>query len=788
MQVTINCVDFQDGGPVAGCDVTCEVTLKPRFTGIVIESTGGGRRVPSLMAEDNIPKTKSGGLTYGAATTLPEQRATTGKNGVVTFSFDVLTDVDRIKDEHDHLPQFHDVAVLIALTGRVAGMVRTSPHILSTTSVELLAGNVHLERLMVVDLAKAIVGHTTGQAARLWFQLHPDPLPGRRYECEIDRATPAEEPFQVHPVEFDGSNANTFVVDVSGLSPGDTYQYRLFLRPEGSREPRAGTLLTMGTFRTAVDSARDLTMYFGSCHKPADTDAYDHLRDLRLWRRLASRDDADMLLLLGDQVYGDSIPEPESGEQWLDSYIQRYNAYWTFRPVRDVIGRIPTYMIPDDHEVTDSWGVDESIRTDRIAAALEAFRIYQLAHGPTGREGALHYHIRRGPVATFMTDGRTARKYYPDAPILGWVQWSAMKRWAASPEVTNADVVVIGCAAPPAILPVEQLEDLADAAATVGGAAAGAILGAAAGFVLGGPAGIPLGASVGAFVGGVGTNVVYEVVEEDLGTKLNAADAWTWPPNQVDLKRLLDFAFDIANDTFGGRTGEHPRLVIILGGDAHIGAVHRITSDHAGDGSDHRRNPQVLQLTSSAIGRNPLHSDEMIELLERFGDDFTLDSDQGEHYRAEKLGLIIQRTLGRLQVERTGQGRTYRIHATVEGEFTTLSHLFDVDLDADRVEWKNLIGQIVATRGVPTLLRVHETGDTIGDATNRLENVEVVFQLDGQPGSWFGFPLRPGADEPLARGMLDTVRTAFNTGTPVRVAYRRTGPANGEAIRVTAQL
>ncbi|MDD9205879.1 alkaline phosphatase D family protein, partial [Georgenia sp. 10Sc9-8] len=658
--------------------------------------------------------------------------------------------------------------------------VRTSPRILSTTSTELAAGDVHLDRLMVVDLAKAIVGHTTEQTARLWFQLHPGALPGRDYVCEIDEVTASGDALQVLPVAFDGSDANTFVVDVDGLAPGHIYSYRLLLRPEGSQEPRTGRQLTVGAFRTAAGSAPDMTMYFGSCHKPVDTDAYDPSRDMRLWRRLARRDDADLLLLLGDQIYGDSIPKPDDGGRWFDSYVRRYNAFWTFQPVRDVIGSTPTYMIPDDHEVTDSWGLDDEIDATRIRDGVEAFRVFQLAHGPTGREGSIHYSLRRGPVAAFMTDGRTARRKDSDAPILGRDQWAAMERWAASREVADADVVVIGCAVPPALLPVEQLEDVAEGGVTTFGAIAGAF----AGFVLAGPP----GAGIGALIGGVGANIIYEAVDEDIGTKFNATDTWTWQSNQPDLKRLLDLAFDLANDTVGGRNGEHPRLVVLLGGDAHIGAIHRITSDHTGGAADHSRNPQVLQLTSSAIGRNPLDHQEMITLLEHVGGEFTADSEQGDHYRAKQLGLLLhERTLGRLHVDRVGPGRTYRLHATVEGEATSLNHLVEVDLDADEVGWNDLIGQVVATRGVPTLLRVHEIGDAIGGAANRLEDVEAVFQLDGQSGRWFGFPLRRGADEPMARGMLDVLRTALNTGTPVRVAYRRTGPTNGEAIRVTAQ-
>lgn len=791
MQVTVSCSDFMTGEPVDGCDVTCEVTVAPRFVEQgVIEGgpDGASRPVPMLLADDDVPDTGTGGgLVVGSGTTLPEQRDTTGEDGVVQFSFDVAAEVNRLQALHGDEPAFHDVAVLLAHTGRVAGLVRTSPRILSTTSAELAAGDVHLRRIVLVDLAKAIVGHTTAQTVRLWFQLHPDPLTGRRYDCEIDEATATGAPLHVLPVDFDRSKANTTVVDAGGLEPGHDYRYRLLLRPEGSQQPGTGRTLSVGTFRTARMEASEVTAYFGSCHKPLETAAYDPLRDLRHWRRLARRDDADMLLLLGDQVYGDRVPEPAEGERWFDGYVRRYNAFWTFQPLRDVIGSVPTYMIPDDHEVTDSWGVDESIDARRIDDAVEAIRVFQLAHGPTGREGPFHYHLRRGSVAVYMTDGRTDRGKHRDTPILGREQWAAIDRWSTSPEVADADVVVLGCSVPPALLPVEQLEDAAEAVAVGAGATGGAVLGAGIGALVGGPVGAGIGAGIGALVGGVGADIVYESVDEDLATELNAADAWTWEPNQPDLRRLLDLAFALANDTVGGRNGQRPRLVVILGGDAHFGFLHRITSDHTGGAANHSRNPQVLQLASSAIGRHPLDVSQMRALVERFGEEFTLDSEQGDHYRAERLGVLWERTLGRLHVERVGSGRTYRLHATIEGETTGLNHLVEVDLDGSPVRWTDLIGQVVATRGVPTLLRVHEIGDSIGGASDRLEDVEVVFQLDVEPGRWFGFPLRRGADEPMSRGMLDVLRMALNTGDSVRVAYRRTGLGTGEAIRVTAQ-
>ena len=134
-----------------------------------------------------------------------------------------------------------------------------------------------------------------------------------------------------------------------------------------------------------------------------------------------------------------------------------------------------------------------------------------------------------------------------------------------------------------------------------------------------------------------------------------------------------------------------------------------IVSDRDG-GPDHRRNPQLLHLTSSAIGRTPQDSTEFQFLLQHVdqsgrtdfgflrnhlaGDfpekatEFVLDSELDRHYRSAVLSAVFERTLGRLQVSRVGSGRRYRIEADIEGEEHDLREVFEVNLEASRVTWR----------------------------------------------------------------------------------------------------
>lgn len=85
--------------------------------------------------------------------------------------------------------------------------------------------------------------------------------------------------------------------------------------------------------------------------------------------------------------------------------------------------------------------------------------------------------------------------------------------------------------------------------------------------------------------------------------------------------------------------------------------------------------------------------------------------------------------------------------------------------------------------GKLTFLRVHDVGTGFGPPSDFLD-AEVVVRLDSEPGRAFGFQLRDNSTEATRKGMLDTLRTAFDRNRPVRLDYRRTGIDNGVLIRV----
>jgi hypothetical protein len=101
-------------------------------------------------------------------------------------------------------------------------------------------------------------------------------------------------------------------------------------------------------------------------------------------------------------------------------------------------------------------------------------------------------------------------------------------------------------------------------------------------------------------------------------------------------------------------------------------------------------------------------------------------------------------------------------------------------------EWGFPIGSLQAAVGRVTLLRVHDVGTGFGPPGDQLDGEVVVF-LDSQPEKAFGFRLRTGADRPVAEGMLDLLRDAFNSDRPVRLEFTRTGCRTGRIVRVIQQ-
>lgn len=727
----------------------------------------------------------------------------------------------------------------------------------------ILSQNASFRTVLFLDLAKAIVGEVTDRSARLWFQLHTELHNYYRFTCVVEGRTLAQ-PLSF-PLSFRQDYGGGFRTDLAktanlflqNLEPASTYRYTLYLTEEPVVVARAALdpptalnsrlPLCTGAFHTEDPQADRWSFAFGSCHYPSEqvneNDPYQQGVSLNRWSTLARRDDYDFFLLIGDQIYGDEIEDLDvlRNKTWFERYAFRYNQFWQHYPIRRVLGKTPTYMIFDDHDVDDDWGIDHTgegsdgrpITPEQEAAGLMAYRVFQQAHNPGGDNGGqFDYSITKGPAAFYFMDGRSpVRGSQRDFPKFGRNQWNRIRRWARSEAVLASDLIFFVTPVPVAFLPVEEVRRLIreiEDSATSTGAAGGGLLGAVVGGIVGGLTGNPglgilAGYAAGAIAGGIAGHELAEgkIEEKGLGnlTQKDLADMWTvYEPDkgwdhQKDLVHLLDLLYNLANDIReNGSRGNRKRAVFLLGGDVHSGSMHLIRANQE-QRPQYQANPLIFQVTSSAISHSPA-SDQIYEKVVRhirpghhiseadligagfdfgtlanneFGKQnaiFPLDDKLGSNYWAEFIDMISERNFGRVVYEKkAGAGRTYQIHLYVEGESRVIRQAFELNLDAAVITPVDLYNQVAAATGKITLLRVHDVGSAYGPPQDRID-AEVIVQLDSEPGRAFGFQLREDGRESAHQKMFDLLRDAFNLDRRVRLEYLTTGDLNGQLIRV----
>lgn len=165
---------------------------------------------------------------------------------------------------------------------------------------------------------------------------------------------------------------------VSGLQPATWYNYTL--RNSASSPGRESELLQCFRTLDVPDAKNPLRLAYGSCRKLSDMqpDAFSafgswllHHQDEResLWPRF--------LLMIGDQIYADEyVEKPGKGRfarvQSFEDFARIYTETWTSDDgIRQVFAALPTYMIFDDHEITNAWNLWPAWRARALAHGIE---------------------------------------------------------------------------------------------------------------------------------------------------------------------------------------------------------------------------------------------------------------------------------------------------------------------------------------------------------------------------------------------------------------------------------
>ena len=197
------------------------------------------------------------------------------------------------------------------------------------------------------------------------------------------------------------------LIYLNGLQPATWYTYELVIKLFDETEQ--ATLASeeeviqqdanklMQCFRTmdvvephsgqSEQATRQLRIAYGSCRK-SEEQSIDALAAFRNWLmdRYEQREEAwpHLLLLIGDQIYADeppaflkrTYPQLAHGASTFEDFTLLYNHAWTKnKDVRQVLAVLPTYMIFDDHEITNNWNVSPTWRAMALRHGKEQLLI-----------------------------------------------------------------------------------------------------------------------------------------------------------------------------------------------------------------------------------------------------------------------------------------------------------------------------------------------------------------------------------------------------------------------------
>ena len=388
-----------------------------------------------------------------------------------------------------------------------------------------------------------ILGAVSHQEARIWF-LAEHPADVLVHGFREPGAEIAGSPFR--PASLD-SWSGTATTRVPLPEPAVRYRYDL-------RDARGRSWLPAGLgrpgFRSAPPpgSAAGCRFALVSCNDMRRADE----APWRALRRTIEREEIELLICAGDQVYLDDEWERHvtNGTAFPPStrraYEAGYTAQWRWPELRRTLANVPTYMIWDDHEIRNGWGsvpADARVakRRQGFAIAREAYWRFQHEHNPPSfccPDEDLFYAFRHGAIGFLVLDLRGARDATRrrDA-LLGAHQWAALTRWLDE-EPAGLRALFVVTSVPP--IHVRSL------------------------------ALIPRG-----------------WLPSDL------QDQWTSPPYRAELARLIEALFRCANAL------DLP--VVLLAGDAHVGTAVAIRSARP----EHASRPVLLQLTSSPLTGEP---------------------------------------------------------------------------------------------------------------------------------------------------------------------------------------
>jgi len=458
-----------------------------------------------------------------------------------------------------------------------------------------------------------LLRHVDAQSAAVWVQT--DAAGTVTVHLAEDDRTWSASTFSVHGHHY-------ALVEVTGLQPGTTAEYSVEF--DGRRVWPQPDSVAPSVVRTLPDLGVP-TLAFGSCRTSVPHDAKGHLTHgvdaLRTLAMAMSEGGVprgawpDCLLLLGDQVYADSIndemrefisarrslDEPPGEElKDFDEYAQLYRIAWSDPWIRWVLSSLPSLMIFDDHDVRDDWNTSWQWRQDmeatswwheRIVAAMASYWVYQHLGNMSVEERAQDEIWSQLQRLSAESGDEVDLSDVLDAFAARVDQEPTSYRWSFARDFGTARLVVVVSRAARVLedgrrsmLDEDEMQWLDD---QMTGDCSHLLIGTSLPFLL--PMGLHhLEASSEAIAAGVWSERSAQVAEK----VRRGMDLEHWAAFQNGFQRVCAMAVETAQ----GRRGRPPGSIVFLSGDVH----HSYIAE-----ADWAHDTRLLQFVCSPI-RNPL--------------------------------------------------------------------------------------------------------------------------------------------------------------------------------------
>lgn len=526
------------------------------------------------------------------------------------------------------------------------------------------------------------LGHVTSESIKIW--LHKEGETGKAYVTV--HPEPGSAAIASGEFSFKEESLFTDCITINGLEPDTQYHYRVWTNPAHSIPLSLQGIPPENLYFSTLpeDTDEQLDFLVMSCHNPTVSHKDGH-QGHAVWADIPqiitkeSNKKVRFAILGGDQVYADAWREKILNEKddaaRLRIYLEAYRAFWSHPAYRNVMCRLPSVMIWDDHDIMDGWGsaLESFIGESDIfkpewkglfKSATTAFSIMQASRNPTTlaknpTEEGYDFCFKVGRLGFIALDLRTNRNLRK-SQLIAPAQVERIKEWVENNKTGLSAVFVISPVVFSHGSPV--IDDL---------------LARYWGVVL---RAVDWLASVTKWGKGM-RGKFYDTLGD---IRDDIRDSWGAPENAKQTDMILDYLFSLQNDP------QNPLNVIVLSGDIHTSGYANIYSSEP----LHATRASIPHITASSVAYVPFNW--ILEAIYRHATKTAALGGKGV-YSSQISHHFCNRNVAVISIRPKHRGRDLQIKAKyyVEGYPEPQVLLFDLDQTSHRenIAWvaqKNL--------------------------------------------------------------------------------------------------